>query len=459
MKDGSIFLKQGLKKNEKKEAFEKLEKMGEYHLLSHWSKLNDQEREALINQILSIDLPLFLWQKKTLEKVTQQEDLGSPPKEVYFQGNDQDKERGKALIKEGKVGTLIVAGGQGTRLGSSHSKGLFPISLIKKKTLFQLFLEKTRASQKQAERPLFLAIMTSPLNDSEIRNYLVKNQFFGLQEEQISLFSQKTLPFLDCSGKAFLDLPYNIAEGPDGNGRCLKGFYESGIWNQWKEQGIDFVNFILIDNPLADPFDAELIGFHSRMKKEVIIKCVERKDFDEKVGILLEENGTIVVREYHEISDEKKRAQDVKGKPLYPLANLSLFSFSMNFIEKIGQISELAFPLHKALKPAKTITSTLPAWKFERYIFDVLPFTKESLPLCYPRELTFSPLKNAAGPSSPETVQRDLLERDLSVFKNITGKPVPEREFELSQEFHYPTQALLDKWRGKNLPDTDYIES
>jgi UDP-N-acetylglucosamine/UDP-N-acetylgalactosamine diphosphorylase len=375
-----------------------------------------------------------------------------------------DAESGKKIISEGHVGCLIVAGGQGSRLGFNGPKGMFPVTPVKHKSLFQLFAEKTLAASQQAGRALPLAIMTSPLNHAETVNFFKSHDYFGLDPLQLSIFSQEMLPLLDANGCLFLENSHTIAEGPDGNGAALHHFYQQGIWEKWKDAGVHYLNFILVDNPLSDPYDAILVSYLKEQQSDVIIKCVERRNPEEKVGILAKRNDQTVVVEYSEMPEMQRFAQSKDGSLLYPCANLSLFCFRMDFIQKVATLPTEKLPLHLAFKAAKSLDSDGSptqnmAWKFEQFIFDLLPFATKTTALIYERQQCFAPLKNFEGDDSIETVQRALEEYDKKTFLNLTGQSAPVTPFELSQAFHYPTAALLEKWNNFNGPYENYIEA
>lgn len=405
---------------------------------------------SLFNQELS-ELRTLIFQQESESQVELE-----PFQDFFKSGSDSDFVLGKQLISRGKVGCLIIAGGQGTRLRHSGPKGTFPVTIVKNKSLFQVFAEKVHAAGKQAMRKLPLAIMTSSNNHAETVQFFEDHHYFGLEPRQVVFFMQKDLPFLNKDGELFLDHEGKIAMGPDGNAASLKQFYDTGIWSNWQQQGVQFINFILIDNPLADPFDAELVGFHYRQEADIAMKCIEREDPMEKVGVIVKKNGKVHVVEYSEISEEERMAREVSGDLKHRCANISLFSFTMDFIREIGKHHYGKLPYHKAWKAIPL--SEKMAWKFEKFIFDVLPYAEKIQALLVPRQECFAPLKNAEGRDSIEHVQAALLQRDRQIFSAITGHNVESQAFELDPQFYYPTLELLHKWRGHSLPRTSYIE-
>lgn len=386
-----------------------LAEYGQSRLLQHWDSLSDSEKQPLEQQLQAIDWRTFQRQQALLHSNEEKSREFEPFGNYYPSGDDQEIAEGKELIKQGQLGCLMVAGGQGTRLKFDGPKGMFPLT-EDGKTLFQIFAERTLAASEQAGIPLKLAIMTSPHNDAQTRDYFAQQGRFGLEESQLSFFSQAQLPFLDDEGQLFLDSPSHMAEGPDGNGVSLHHFVRSGIWEDWNGQGVRYLNFIQVDNVLADPFDANLLGHHCRRKNDMTLKCILREDPKEKVGVIVEEAGKAAVVEYSEISPEDQTALNPNGGLLHALANISQFGFSMDFVKRVAA-AEL--PLHLAHKAVKYLNShgqvqvpDVPrAWKFEAFIFDVLKEASQVDALVYPREECYAPLKNVSGADSIETVR------------------------------------------------------
>lgn len=385
--------------------------------------------------------------------VTKKKPLDIQPfNSAHYLSTLEKKDFGESALKKGSLGCLLVAGGQGTRSKLSLPKGMFPISNIKQKSFFQLFAEKTKAASIFAKIPLKLAIMTSPLNDKITREHFYNNSYFGLDETQIDFFCQDMLPFLNDEKKPFFSSECEIAKGPNGNGSAFKKFVESGIWEKWQKANVQYVNFVMIDNPLADPFDISLLDFHISHRAHLTLKCIERESPEEKVGVIVTSENKIKVLEYSEMpknlfSNSKK----------FPLANISLFLINM---DTLHDISNREMPLHAARKPASYFdketgtTTVITAWKFEYFIFDILNYLDQVEVLIYPRDACFAPLKN---PDDEAIVKQKLLEKDRLVFSSITKTVPPSTLFELDQQFYYPSQELLSKWKGKLAPEESYI--
>ena len=274
------------------EAKAKLKLLGQSHLLVYWPELAQDEKNSLLQQIEDLDIPIFHQQQAILKNPPEKAlSAYEPFMDFIGAGSAADEMLGKEFISQGRMGALIVAGGQGTRLHLNGPKGLYPITNIRKKSLFQLFSEKVVAAGKQVHRHLNIALMTSPLNYGVTLNYFNSHALFGLESQQIDFFIQGMLPFLDDKGNLFLEEKGIIAQGPDGNGLALHNFWSQGLASEWKKLGIEYLNFVMIDNPLADPFDAELLGFHIRNKNDITVKCILKMQADEKVGVLVNQKG------------------------------------------------------------------------------------------------------------------------------------------------------------------------
>lgn len=436
----------------------------EQQLFLFWNELTADQQRAFESQLKQICLETLNQQKKLVHDAHLfYPSTIDPFDEFAFSGDKIHHSLGQQLIQRGEVGCLLLAGGQGTRLQHSGPKGTYPISPFKHKSLFQLCAEKVRAASAWAHRPLQLAIMTSPDNDEETRDFFQQRHFFGLAPSQVSFFVQGSLPFLDAQGKLFLKTPSQVATGADGNGNSLLSFAASGLLKTWLNQGIKAMTIILVDNPLADPFDAELVGFHYQQNADMTLKCTEKTDPEEKVGVLVKQEGRCTVVEYSEMPESEKKARRSDGRLKHCCANLSLFCLSLRFIQKIVK-EDHTLPLHKAWKAAQFVDekgmpqcATKPnAWKFETFIFDWLMHAKKVAALIYPREECFAPLKNLSGPDSPETVRRALQERDRAVLQHLTGLPPPDFLFELPPEFYYPSQDFQAEWQGREAVLSDF---
>ncbi len=441
-----------------------LKDVGQHHLLKGWDALDKRGQAQVLEQLKRFDPKTLKNQQSMLRSRSHpiKQNL-EPFGDFATSGNEADRRLGRSLMADGKVGCIVVAGGQGTRLGHQGPKGTYPVTPVEKKSLFQLTVERTLAASHWVNSPLFMAIMTSQQNDHDTRNFFAGNRCFGIEVSRLNFFAQKGLPLLDDDGNMFLKAPGEIAFGPEGNGPALTEFYHQGIWEQWRMLGIRHVVFIQIDNVLADPFDAELVGYHFRSGADVTLKACLRQDPNEKVGVITRQGNTMRVIEYSELSEQEQHATDSHGRLKHPCANLSMFCFSMDFIERVAEAEDM--PLHIAHKKSQllddnAIQKEIMAWKFERFIFDVLQHARQPEVLIYPREECFAPLKNASGADSLSTVQEALIARDRRQFFATTGvEPLAGQPLELDPQFYYPTQQFLHHCQQGTVKGEGYIRA
>lgn len=434
-------------------------KRGQQQLLTGLESLSAEKLQHFADRLQKYPPALLAKQKEALFQPKRLPNTAIHPYRNYkFSGSAEHRKHGESLICEGKVGCLILAGGQGTRLGFNGPKGSFPVSPIKGKSLFQLFCERTRAASLWSGHQLPLCIMTSPTNHTQTVDFLHTHHDFGLSSSQLFFIEQEMLPLLDDRGHWLLESPGKIAEGPDGNGDALRLFFESGIWETWKASGIEYLNLIFVDNALADPFDSEFVGFTAQAGVDVALKAVERLFPDEKMGILAECFGKLKVIEYSEIP------ADVSS---WTLSSTGMFCISMEFIRYLYQDLNVELPLHLARKTAPVLLGTAKGyvqeiaqiWKCERFIFDLLDYARTSVALVCPREKIYAPLKNATGEKSIETVKQALLLHDREIYRALTGLLPKASALELDPAFYYPTEALKQKLNQLHVSDQDYISA
>jgi len=436
------------------QAFAKLQGIKQEHLASYWDILSEHQKQQFLQQVENLDSFTVQQFQSLVAKHQQREN--SEKLEVFddyiMAGSKELYEEGLHCLAQGLVGCLVVAGGQGTRLGVDGPKGIYPVTVIRQKSLFQLLAEKCKAAGQRVGQPLLMAIMTSSQNHEQTVQFFRTHEFFGLDSEQVSFFSQGMSPFLDDAGNMFLDAPHHIAEGPNGNGTALQNFVKAGIWSLWKEQGVRYVNFLQVDNALADPFDAELIGFHHRNASEVTIKSTLRNHVDEKVGLIVRRGGRVAIVEYSEIPRNEQQAILDDGRLKHRCANISTFCLKMDVVKRIAE-NTAALPWHLAYKKVDSLEGKVTkAWKREKFIIDMLDQADKVRVILYPRHRCFAPLKNAKGSNTIESVKKSLQAFEKEIFEALAETKAPSHPFELAPVFYYPTAELISQWKGKPWP-------
>ena len=239
------------------------------HLLAFWDELDSPRRERLASQIAALDMPLLarlFGQAKKKDDSSDAKSLAEraePCDALRLDGGgagfsrEEAIARGEESLRAGEVGLMLVAGGQGTRLGFPHPKGMFPIGPISGRTLFQMLFDQMRAAERRYGVVLPLYIMTSPATDEETRAYLASQSYFGASASQVTVFCQGVMPAVDASsGRLLLAEKDELFLAPDGHGGMLAAFEKSGALADAQSRGVQRLFYAQIDNPLVEPESA-----------------------------------------------------------------------------------------------------------------------------------------------------------------------------------------------------------
>jgi UDP-N-acetylglucosamine/UDP-N-acetylgalactosamine diphosphorylase len=430
-----------------KTAFEKVKKLlkrhNQSHLLAFWERLNASQRQNLLEQIEMLDFTeIDKWVADYIKKPTTETisaDVSPAPFYHFSSGSEQKRKYaqarklGKELISAGKVAAFVVAGGQGTRLGFDGPKGNFPISPVKNKTLFQIFAEIIAVVSERYQTVCPWYIMSSPLNHIDIREIFLSNGYYGLDEREVFIFEQGTLPSFDFDGKILLSDKDSIACSPDGHGGSLKALYKSRALEDMKRRGVEFISYFQVDNPLINIFDPLFIGLHALDKAEMSSKAVIKTGPKEKVGNFGLVDGKVSVIEYSDLPDELAEKRNPDGSLVFELGSIAIHIINRTFIENLN-MAGFTLPLHKAVKEipyidqqGNFIEPTEPnGVKLESFVFDVLSLASKSIILETQRSEEFAPVKNAAGIDSVESAREMIVARNAAWLESA-GIAVPRR--------------------------------
>lgn len=429
--------------DEVKQLREKYEKAGQGQVLAFYDSLDTASKAALFKQLSPIDpdhineLVKKVLHPPQIEEKDEKPTLNPLPSSATCSVLDSEEEdlqkwyeSGLELIADNSVAVVLMAGGQGTRLGSSAPKGCFDIGLPSKKSLFQLQAERIRKVQQLAQKkhgkeaavvPWY--VMTSGPTRGPTEEFFKEHKYFGLEKDNVFVFEQGVLPCISNDGKILLESKSKVAVAPDGNGGLYQALINSGAVADMKKRGIKHIHAYCVDNCLVKVADPTFIGFAASKDVDIATKVVRKRNAKESVGLILEKNGKPDVVEYSEIDSATAEAKDPKNSELlkFRAANIVNHYYSYRFLESIPEWAH-RLPHHVARKKipyvdtesGETIKPEKPnGIKLEQFVFDCFPFLTMDKFACMEvrREDEFSPLKNASGTGEddPDTSKADIM--------------------------------------------------
>jgi UDP-N-acetylglucosamine/UDP-N-acetylgalactosamine diphosphorylase len=447
------------------------------HLLQFVDQLAPNERAALERQIAGIDFAQVAELFKhgvTNEGHAELAARAEPPPAFRLDGRgnpfsaEEARRCGETALAAGQIGAVLVAGGQGTRLGFEHPKGMYQIGPVSNATLFQILIEKLVATAARYGKRIPLYLMTSPATHDETIAYLNEHQRFGLAAEDLIVFCQGTMPAVDAAtGRLLLEEKGRLFASPDGHGGMLAALDKSHALDDMRRRGLRQLFYFQIDNPLVEVCDPVFIGYHLLTGSELSTQVVAKQQPTERVGNVVTVDGKVRIIEYSDLPADVAAQQNADGSLKLWAGNIAVHVFDVAFIERVAA-DDHSLPFHVARKAVPfvdehgaLVTPTEPnAIKFERFIFDLLPLAKHSIVMEIDGRRVFAPVKNAPGSKtdSPETVRQQMIQLHREWLIEA-GAKVGEHAVEISPLYALDAAQLVERIKpGATFPRDTYLK-
>ena len=323
------------------------------------------------------------------------------------------KELGLKAIREGKVGAVLLAGGQGTRLGLDRPKGTLNIGVAKELYLFEQLLRNLMDVTDEAGVYVPLYIMTSNINNADTTAFFEEHDYFGYPKDYVKFFVQEMVPACDYEGRIYMESQTEVAMSPNGNGGWFSSMVNAGLLSDIKERGIEWINVFAVDNCLQRIADPMFVGATIAYGCESGAKVVRKAAPDERVGVLCTEDGKPSIAEYYEMTEEMATARKENGDLKYGFGVILNYLFSE---KKLEQIADARMPIHVVEKkiPYMDVDGTFVkpeqpnGYKFETLVLDMVHMMDDCIPYEVVREREFAPIKNLHGVDSLDSA-RELM--------------------------------------------------
>ncbi len=443
---------------------EKLVDFDQEHLLDFWDDLTEEEQRQLYEELDTLDLEevmgFFERTVYTLNETAEKLDDRMEPlpadqcgSVTLVSAEERTVYESLALeqVAAGNMAILLLAGGQGTRLGVPYPKGMYDVGLPSRKTLFQLQAERIlRLQQLAAERTgkkggsVAWYIMTSASTVKPTTDFFEKHDYFGLDPSNVVVFQQGTLPCFTFSGKIILASKYELARAPDGNGGLYRALKNDGILDDMERRGVQYVQLYCVDNILVKVGDPLFTGYCISKGAECANKVVAKAYPSESVGITCKVDGKYQVVEYSEITEKAAEMRNPSDNSLvYWAANVCIHFFTREFLRRVVDQHESELVHHVAKKKIPYIATdgqlVKPerpnGVKMEKFVFDVFRFADSFVVWECIREEEFAPLKNAEGAanSTPTycrealyALHQKMILQAGGVLTDADGKKIPQ---------------------------------
>lgn len=395
-----------------------LKEHGQEHIFEAYQKLDDTGKEKLAAQIERIDWSIveMAGHKELAQERGKLEPLSALEVTEIEKNKAKYEEIGLDAIRAGKVGAVLLAGGQGTRLGSDGPKGKYNIGLTKEVFIFERLIRNLLDVTDKAGCYVPLYVMTSDKNHDETAAFFEEKNYFGYPKDFVKFFKQEMAPSVDFQGKLYMESADSLSLSPNGNGGWFYSMAVTGVLKDVKARGVEWLNIFAVDNVLQRIADPVFVGATIDSGCVSGAKVVRKADPEEKIGVLCLEDGRPSIVEYYEMTEEIINSREANGELSYNFGVILNYLFR---VEQLEEISNQKMTVHVVEKKIPFIdekgTLVKPespnGYKFELLVLDMIHMFQNCLSYEVVRDYEFAPIKNKTGVDSVESA-RVLLQKN-----------------------------------------------
>jgi UTP--glucose-1-phosphate uridylyltransferase len=166
---------------------------------------------------------------------------------------------GRAAIREGQLGIVVLNGGMATRFGG-RVKGIVDV-LGPSRSFLGLTMEDVRRAENRHWGRIPVFVMNSYATDTQTKAHFAEHQDFGLRPGQIRCFTQFVSVRLEKNGELHLDQDGKPSWYGPGHGDFAEAFRNSGLLRQFLAEGGRYLFVSNVDN-LGARISALMLGMH-----------------------------------------------------------------------------------------------------------------------------------------------------------------------------------------------------
>lgn len=404
------------------EALQKLSPAGQEHLLQYYDELDPRQKDSLLAQIGDLDLSLLDLVKKGAGEIEKGklEPIGAVTLEEIREKREHYEKRGLEALHAGKVGAVLLAGGQGTRLGLDKPKGMLNVGVHKELYLFEQLISNLLEVVQKADAWIPLFVMTSEKNNEDTTAFFEEHDFFGYQKEYVFFFVQEMAPSVSYDGRIYMEGKGKISTSPNGNGGWFSSLAGAGLLDKIHELGVEWLNVFSVDNVLQKIADPVFAGATMEAGCVCGSKVVAKAGPNEKVGVLCLEDGRPAIVEYYEMTDEMIHSRDENGRLLYNYGVILNYLFEVETLTKIMKENMPTHIVEKKIpyinEQAELVRPEEPnGYKFETLVLDMIHMMDNCLSFEVERSREFAPIKNRTGVDSLESARELMRENGIEL--------------------------------------------